>query len=75
MAGFLLDVCLKGVLQEVGATIVILRLWRVIQIVEEFSAGASERMDALNEHIEELTGENRNLQQELSRLKARLAEE
>lgn len=37
LAGFVIDVCLKGVLEEAGSIVVILRLWRVFKIVEEFS--------------------------------------
>ena len=29
LAGFIIDVCLKGVLEEAGSIVVILRLWRV----------------------------------------------
>ena len=34
---------LKDVLEEAASIVVILRLWRVFKIVEEFSAGASDR--------------------------------
>jgi len=61
LVGFVIDVCLKGVLEEAGSIVVILRLWRVFKIVEEFSAGASDQMDVLTEKVEKLQGENQDL--------------
>ena len=61
--------CLKGVLEEVGSTVVILRLWRVFKIIEEFSTGAEEQM---NERIEELQRENEDLKKELASVRRSL---
>jgi len=69
LVGFIIDVCLKGVLEEAGSIVVILRLWRVFKIVEEFSAGASDQMDALTEKMESLAAENQQLKRELRALK------
>ncbi|MCJ1307397.1 hypothetical protein MMC25_001043 [Agyrium rufum] len=69
VAGFVIDVCLKGVLEEVGSIVVILRLWRVFKIVEEFSDAAAEQMDVLSERIEILEEENRQLKKELGAYK------
>ena len=66
VASFVIDVCLKGVLEEVGSVIVILRFWRVFKIVEEFSAGASDQMDGLNEKIQSLEAENRDLRKRIT---------
>ena len=49
---------------------VILRLWRVFKIVEEFSAGASDQMDILTQLNEKLEKENSDLKRELKTLKA-----
>ena len=65
----MIDVCLKGVLEEAGSIVVILRLWRVFKIVEEFSAGASDQMESMTEQIEELKAENQGLKKELRALK------
>ena len=54
LAGFIVDVLLKGVVEEAGSLIVVGRLWRVFKIIEEFSAGADDRIEELNERIEEL---------------------
>ena len=43
-----LSVGLKDVLEEAASIVVILRLWRVFKIVEEFSAGASDRQYSSN---------------------------
>ena len=65
IAGFVIDVCLKGVLEEVGSMVVVLRLWRVFKIIEEFSAGASEQMETMSEIIENLEVENKDLKRRL----------
>ena len=62
--------CLKGVLEEAGSVVVILRLWRVFKIVEEFSTGASEQMDTLVEQIERLKHRNQILSAEIEALKS-----
>lgn len=61
--------CLKGVLEEAGSIVVILRLWRVVKIVEEFSAGASEQRESMNVELENLKMENEDLKKELRALK------
>ena len=56
---------LKDVLEEAASIVVILRLWRVFKIVEEFSAGASDQMEVLGEKMEKLEAENQVLKREL----------
>ncbi|KAI9762072.1 MAG: hypothetical protein M1840_001481 [Geoglossum simile] len=68
--GFVVDVLLHGVVEEVASLVVILRLWRIFKIVEEFSVGAKEEMNALSEKIERLENENRDLKKELHALQA-----
>ncbi|EMC97565.1 hypothetical protein BAUCODRAFT_50672, partial [Baudoinia panamericana UAMH 10762] len=58
VVGFTIDVALKGVLEEVGSLVVVLRLWRVFKIIEELSAGAEEQMEPLLERIEDLEKQN-----------------
>ena len=73
IAGFIVDVCLKSVLdqmaEEVGSIIVVLRLWRVFKIIEEFSAGAEEQLDKMAEKLEKCQMENAELKKENSSLK------
>jgi len=75
LAGFLLDVLLKGVVEEVASLVVILRLWRFFKIVEEFSVGAEEQMDGLELRIEQLELENSELKRALRKQKGTLDEE
>ena len=66
VASFVIDVTLKGLSEEVGSLVVVLRLWRVFKIIEELSAGAEERMDFLAEKVEHLEMENKELKKELA---------
>ncbi|MCJ1269443.1 hypothetical protein MMC22_009335 [Lobaria immixta] len=70
VAGFVIDVCLKGVLEEAGSIVVILRLWRVFKIIEEFGSGAEEQMNALSERVEQLEAENKQLKTHLEAIQA-----
>ena len=65
IASFVIDVALRGIIEEVGSAIVVLRLWRVFKIVEEFSAGADEQMDTMEERLEQLQTENQELRKRL----------
>lgn len=71
MAGFVVDVCLRGVLEEVGSLIVVLRLWRVFKIIEELSVGAKDQIDSLSERIGQLEMENSDLKSELRALQVK----
>ena len=75
IAGFIVDVLLHGVLEEVASLVIILRLWRFFKIIEEFSVGAEEQMDGLNFRIEQLESENADLKRELKKQKGTLDEE
>ncbi|TVY68879.1 Voltage-gated hydrogen channel, partial [Lachnellula suecica] len=75
LAGFVVDVLLHGVLEEVASLVVVLRLWRFFKIIEEFSVGAEEQMDGLEMRIEQLESENGDLKRELRRQKGTIDEE
>ncbi|KAH8821032.1 hypothetical protein F5884DRAFT_653287, partial [Xylogone sp. PMI_703] len=75
VASFVIDVVLKGVVEEVASLVVILRLWRFFKIVEEFSVGAEEQLEGLEMRIEQLEAENGDLKRELKRRKGTLDEE
>jgi len=64
------DVLLRGVIEEVASLVVILRLWRVVKIIEELSVGAQEQMEDLIEKVTDLQRENEELKAELKALKA-----
>ncbi|KAF2771231.1 hypothetical protein EJ03DRAFT_248104, partial [Teratosphaeria nubilosa] len=65
LAGFVIDVLLKGVLEEIGSLVVVLRLWRVFKIIEELSAGAEEQMEPLQERLEDVEKENAELKKQI----------
>lgn len=69
IAGFILDVLLRGPVEEAASLIVVLRLWRVFKIIEELSVGAQEQMESLETRIEELQKENADLREEVKKLK------
>ncbi len=64
IAGFIVDVLLRGSLEEAGSLVVVLRLWRVFKIIEEFSTGANDEMEGLYEHIDSLREENDKIRNE-----------
>lgn len=61
VAGFIVDVLLHGTIEEAGSLIVVGRLWRVFKIIEEFSSGADDQIEELQERIESLEKENHEL--------------
>ncbi|RDW61047.1 hypothetical protein BP6252_12430 [Coleophoma cylindrospora] len=75
LAGFVVDVLLHGVLEEIASLVILLRLWRVFKIVEEFSVGAEEQMDGLTLRIEKLEAENEKLRKEVEAKKATAGDE
>jgi regulator of replication initiation timing len=64
-----LDVCLKGVVEEVGSIVVVLRFWRVFKILEELGDAATEQMEGVGERLEVLERENAQLQMEVRELR------
>ncbi|KEF51151.1 uncharacterized protein A1O9_12765 [Exophiala aquamarina CBS 119918] len=54
VAAFIVDVLLRGPLEEAGSLVVALRLWRVFRIIEEFSSRAEDELAELQERISEL---------------------
>ncbi|KAI5239446.1 hypothetical protein E4T43_06730 [Aureobasidium subglaciale] len=74
VASFIIDVLLRGLLEEVASLVIILRLWRVIKIMEELSVGAQEQTEALREKIELLEQERSQMEGELIRLRLQTPE-
>ncbi|KAF2793571.1 hypothetical protein K505DRAFT_38104 [Melanomma pulvis-pyrius CBS 109.77] len=73
ISSFIFEVALQGVTEEVFSLIVILRLMRVVKIIDEFSVGASEQMKELEDRIVELENENDRLREEVQHLNAELS--
>ncbi|KAK5661680.1 hypothetical protein OQA88_9780 [Cercophora sp. LCS_1] len=69
LASFIIDVVTKGILEEIGSMIIVLRLWRFIKIVEELSLG---RMEDIEAKVENLRRENEELKSEAEALRSRL---
>ena len=69
----MIDVLLRGPLEEAGSLVVVLRLWRVFKIIEEFSTGANDEMEKLYDHIDELKMDNDALKAESKSMKKELA--
>lgn len=72
VAGFVTDVVLHGIIEEVASFIVVLRLWRVVKIIEELGVGEQERAEESQRRIDELGGEVDLLRKELAGLKQQL---
>ena len=70
--GFVVDVILHGVVEEIASLVVILRLWRIFKIIEELGAGAADQMSVLQERIEQLELEKVEIRKELTETKAQL---
>ncbi|KAL4731115.1 hypothetical protein ACLX1H_000075 [Fusarium chlamydosporum] len=70
IAGFITDVALRGIIEEVASLIVVMRLWRVVKIIEELGVGAQEQTEELSEKLEECKRENENLREEIQQLRA-----
>ncbi|RMZ79765.1 hypothetical protein DV738_g3164, partial [Chaetothyriales sp. CBS 135597] len=71
---FIIDLLLKGPLQEAGSLVVVLRLWRVFKIVEEFSTNANDKMEDLYEEINHLKRENEKVRSESDNAKEEIGE-
>jgi hypothetical protein len=75
LAGFITDVLLHGVVEEIASLVVILRLWRFFKIIEEIGVGAEEQMAVLEGKIEQLERENGELKDEIKRRGGKLGDE
>ncbi|KAM0344769.1 hypothetical protein ACHAPU_007142 [Fusarium lateritium] len=72
LAGFVTDVLLRGIVEEVASLIVVMRLWRVVKIIEELSLGAQEQTEELSEKLDKFREDNEALKNEISRLRGEL---
>ncbi|KAH6610773.1 hydrogen voltage-gated channel 1 [Trichoderma cornu-damae] len=55
----------RGLTESIGSLIVVLRLWRLAKISEEVVLGATERMEVLEQQLEDLEAENSRLRAQL----------
>ncbi|OTA91006.1 hypothetical protein M434DRAFT_33140 [Hypoxylon sp. CO27-5] len=66
VVGFAIDLFEHNTAEEIASLIVILRLWRFVKIVDEFSVEASEQTEDLRKRIEDLETRNAALEAQLS---------
>ncbi|EXJ82071.1 hypothetical protein A1O1_08140 [Capronia coronata CBS 617.96] len=71
IAAFIIDVLLRGPLEEAGSLVVVFRLWRIFKIIEEFSTGAADELEELQERIEALEREKDEVVKENQQLRYR----
>ncbi|KAK3349438.1 hypothetical protein B0T25DRAFT_243217 [Lasiosphaeria hispida] len=69
VASFIIDVVTRGIVEEIGSIVIVLRLWRFVKIVEELSLGASERMEDIESRVEDLERENADLKTQIEAMR------
>ncbi|CRG84098.1 hypothetical protein PISL3812_01432 [Talaromyces islandicus] len=62
---FIMDVALRGVVEELGSLVVALRLWRVFKIIEEIGEVSAEMMERYEDELDTLKRENMKLKRKL----------
>ncbi|KAG5925675.1 hypothetical protein E4U42_004061 [Claviceps africana] len=65
VASFVIDVASQGLTESIGSLVVVLRLWRLARISEEVVMGATERLDLMEQHLQDLERENATLKRRL----------
>ncbi|KAK3331939.1 hypothetical protein B0T19DRAFT_89436 [Cercophora scortea] len=69
IASFIIDIVARGVLEEIGSLVIMLRLWRLVKIVEELSVGAAERMEEIEGKVVDLERENTDLKTQIETMR------
>ena len=70
MASFVADVLTHGIVEEIASLVIILRLWRLVKIIEELSVGAAEGMEEIEAKVVKLELENTDLKTQIGRLRS-----
>ncbi|KAK0707574.1 hypothetical protein B0H67DRAFT_647747 [Lasiosphaeris hirsuta] len=65
VASFIIDVVTRGIVEQIGSIVIVLRLWRFVKIVEELSLGASERIEETESKVDDLERENADLKTQI----------
>ncbi|KAI1336546.1 ion transporter [Xylariaceae sp. FL0016] len=66
VASFAVDLLEHGVEEQIASLIVILRLWRFVKIIQEFSVEQSEQTEELRKRIDELETQKADLEAQLN---------
>ncbi|KAK3625614.1 hypothetical protein LTR56_020334 [Elasticomyces elasticus] len=69
VTAFILDVLLKGIVDDISSLVIMLRLWLVVKIISEMSAATQARLEPLEEGVERLESENGTLRGEMDTLR------
>lgn len=69
VTSFTVDLVTHGVVEQIASLVIMLRLWRLVKMVEEMSVGASEQMEEIEAKVGKLEGENADLKSQIERLK------
>ncbi|KAF6824025.1 hydrogen voltage-gated channel 1 protein [Colletotrichum plurivorum] len=67
VASFVIDVLSHGIVEEIASLVIVFRLFRFVKVVEEMSMGAAERMEGLEQQLEDLRRENGEMKRQLGR--------
>ncbi|PWY81615.1 hypothetical protein BO94DRAFT_520338 [Aspergillus sclerotioniger CBS 115572] len=65
VVAFGIDVAMRGLVEELGSLVVVLRLWRVFKIIEELESASADSMEEYEREIERLREENDYLRERL----------
>lgn len=66
LVAFVIEITLHGMEEEFGSLVVVLRLWRVFQIIEELRSASEDTMEEYEDEIGRLRQENASLKQRLN---------
>lgn len=66
LVAFVIEITLHGMEEEFGSLVVVLRLWRVFQIIEELRSASEDTMEEYEDEIKRLRQENASLKQRLN---------
>ncbi|RYP64865.1 hypothetical protein DL771_008580 [Monosporascus sp. 5C6A] len=75
VVGFGVDLFEHGTAEEIASLVVILRLWRIVKLVDEIPVQASEQTEDLRREIERLEKRNQDLRAQIARYGPRSSEE
>ncbi|KAJ5732604.1 hypothetical protein N7493_004085 [Penicillium malachiteum] len=66
IVAFTIEISLRGIGEELGSLVIVLRLWRVFQIIEELSSASEDSLEQYEQEIERLKVENSDLRDRLA---------
>ena len=68
IAGFVIDVAFRGLVEEAGSLVVVGRLWRVVKIVEELGAAGDDTLEEMQERLEKSEERVKDLERKVRQL-------